>query len=80
MTFKYLVNVDWGVTLPGVEVGGHEDLESELEVADELRHRDHLRHLGHGRLAQVEVDQTIDFLKYYCNRYFKQIFVTVFAS
>lgn len=62
------MNVDRGVALPGVEVGCHEDLESELEVADQLRHRDHLGHLGDRRLAQVEVDQAVDFLQVVCIR------------
>jgi hypothetical protein len=49
--------------VPGVKVGGHHQLEVELEVTHQLGHRDHPRLVGHRRIAQVERNQLFYFLK-----------------
>ena len=46
-----------------MKVGGHEDLQIELQVAHDLGHRDHLGRVGDGRLAQVERLQLVNFLQ-----------------
>jgi hypothetical protein len=51
------------VALSGVKVGGHEDLEIELEVAHKLGHGDHPGGVSDRLASQVEVDELLDLLK-----------------
>ena len=58
-----LVHEDWSVASSGVKVSGHEELEVELEVAHQLGHRNHQRVVCHRRIAEVERNQFLNFLK-----------------
>ena len=59
----YPVNKDKGRALSGVEEGRHEQLEVELEVAQEFRQGDPLRQVGDGCVSQaVELDDFVNIL------------------
>jgi hypothetical protein len=60
---KYPVDEDRGRAVPGVEICRHEQLEVELEVAQELGQRDPLRQVGNGFVSQpVEFDHLLNIL------------------
>jgi hypothetical protein len=49
-------------TLPGVKVGGHQVLEGEGVIAQDLRHPDPLLLIGYRFIVQVEVENFGDLL------------------